>query len=70
MRPKPTPKPHTAGIASSLTTLLGLAGAVVANPPHGWQGWAALGIAAVGSVLQAATKPVTAGETDLVPKGL
>lgn len=68
MKPKPTPKPHTAGIASSLTTLIGLAGTAVVSPPHGWQGWAALGIAAAGSVLQAVTKPVAAGDTDIVPK--
>jgi hypothetical protein len=67
MIPQPAPKkPHTAGILSALVTI----GAVVTSPavadivPAKY----AAGIAIAGALLQAFTKPVHAGDTDLVPK--
>jgi Ca2+/Na+ antiporter len=78
----PAPKkPHTAGILSFLTTLAGVvmtAGAYVsqaqavaqATGVHlpAWVGITGLAITGVGATLQAVTKPVHAGDTDLVPK--
>jgi hypothetical protein len=78
----PAPKkPHTAGILSFLTTLAGVvmtAGAYVsqaqavasATGAHlpGWVGTTGIVVAGVGSILQGVTKPVHAGDTDVVPK--
>ncbi len=59
-------KLHTAGIVGALVSVIGLLSSPAvfnALPPK----YAAL-VTAAGIVLQAFTKPVTAGGTDLVPK--
>jgi hypothetical protein len=79
-RPAPK-KPHTAGILSALTTLAGVAmtaGGYVSQANQiaqtagvhlpGWLGVAGIAVTGVGAVLQGITKPVHAGDTDLVPK--
>lgn len=65
---KPPAKPHTAGISAAATTAVGLIGVAASNPPQDKTGWIMFGLAALGSLLQAFTKPATAGETDLVAK--
>lgn len=58
-------KPHTAGILSALVTLAGLCAspAVLNVVPAKYAG----AVTALGVILQAFTKPVTAGNTTLVP---
>lgn len=60
-------KPHTAGILAALTTIAGvcLSPAVLNLLPAKY----AAPVTIAGVVLQAFTKPVSAGGTDLVPKG-
>lgn len=80
LNPAPA-KPHTAGILSLLTTITGatittaayisqaqaIASTTGVHLP-GWVGIAGLTITGLGSILQGITKPVHAGDTDLVPK--
>jgi hypothetical protein len=64
--PSTPAKPHTAGIFAALLTIGGIvtSPAVAGLIPAKY----AAGIAIAGALLQAFTKPVHAGETDLVPK--
>jgi hypothetical protein len=79
---QPAPaRPHTAGILSLLTTIAGVAmtaggyisqaqavaSATGAHLPS-WVGPTGIAVAGIGSILQGITKPVHAGDTDLVPK--
>jgi hypothetical protein len=63
----PAPKkPHTAGILAALVTI----GGIVTSPVVAGllPGKYAAAITAAGALLQAFTKPVHAGDTDVVPK--
>lgn len=73
-------KAHTAGIGAALTTTVGVLTALATELSHvqavasatglhlpPWVAYAGLGVAAVGNVLQAYSKPVNAGGTDIVP---
>jgi hypothetical protein len=63
---KPKPRPHTAGIVAALTSIAGILAspAVLGVLPTKY----AAAVTIAGVVLQAFTKGVASGGTDLVPK--